>query len=62
VREYLTQPGLAPSSVTAKGFGKTQPIASNDTAIGRQQNRMGGNSDLRQGDWHRQGITPVAAR
>ena len=27
------------SSVTAKGFGKTQPVASNDTAQGRQQNR-----------------------
>ena len=27
------------SSVTAKGFGKTQPVASNDTAQGKQQNR-----------------------
>jgi outer membrane protein OmpA-like peptidoglycan-associated protein len=27
------------SSVTTKGFGKTQPVASNDTAQGRQQNR-----------------------
>jgi outer membrane protein OmpA-like peptidoglycan-associated protein len=27
------------SSVTAKGLGKTQPVASNDTAEGRQQNR-----------------------
>ena len=26
-------------SVTAKGFGKTEPVASNDTADGRQQNR-----------------------
>jgi outer membrane protein OmpA-like peptidoglycan-associated protein len=26
-------------SVTTKGFGKTQPIATNDTAAGRQQNR-----------------------
>jgi hypothetical protein len=25
--------------MTAVGFGKTQPIASNDTADGRQQNR-----------------------
>ena len=25
--------------MTTKGFGKTQPIASNDTAAGRQQNR-----------------------
>jgi len=27
------------SSITAKGFGKTQPVASNDTAEGRQRNR-----------------------
>jgi len=39
VRDYLTQQGMPLSSVTAKGFGKTQPVASNDTAKGRQQNR-----------------------
>src|SRR5205814_1301845 len=39
VRDYLTQQGMAATSVTAKGLGKTQPVASNDTAQGRQQNR-----------------------
>jgi len=39
VRDYLTRQGMAANSVTAKGFGKTQPVASNDTAGGRQQNR-----------------------
>ena len=39
VRDYLTQAGMASDSVTTKGFGKTQPVASNDTAKGRQQNR-----------------------
>lgn len=39
VRDYLTQQGMASNSVTAKGFGKTQPVASNDSAEGRQQNR-----------------------
>ncbi|MCX6625830.1 MAG: OmpA family protein, partial [Acidobacteria bacterium] len=39
VRDYLTQQGMPSSSVTAKGLGKTQPVASNDTAAGRQQNR-----------------------
>jgi outer membrane protein OmpA-like peptidoglycan-associated protein len=39
VRDYLTQQGMPGSSVTAKGFGKTQPVASNDTAQGKQQNR-----------------------
>ena len=39
VRDYLMQQGMAVSSVTTKGFGKTQPVASNDTAQGRQENR-----------------------
>ena len=39
VRDYLIQQGMPGSSVTTKGFGKTQPVASNDTAQGRQQNR-----------------------
>ena len=39
VRDFLIAQGVAGSSVTAKGFGKTQPIASNDTADGRQKNR-----------------------
>ena len=39
VRDYLLEQGMAVASVTTKGFGKTQPVASNDTADGRQQNR-----------------------
>ena len=39
VRSYLTQQGVPESSTTATGFGKTRPIASNDTSVGRQQNR-----------------------
>lgn len=39
VRSYLTQEGVPEASTTATGFGKTRPIASNDTAEGRQQNR-----------------------
>ena len=39
VRDYLIQQGMPASSVTTRGFGKTQPVASNDTAAGRQQNR-----------------------
>lgn len=39
VRDYLMQEGIPTTSVTTKGFGKTQPVASNDTASGRQQNR-----------------------
>lgn len=39
VRDYLVQQGMASSSVTAKGLGKTQPVASNETAKGRQENR-----------------------
>jgi len=39
VRTYLTQQGVPESSTTATGFGKTRPIASNNTSEGRQQNR-----------------------
>ncbi len=39
VRDYLTQNGIPEASVTTRGFGKTQPVASNDTSAGRQQNR-----------------------
>jgi outer membrane protein OmpA-like peptidoglycan-associated protein len=39
VRDYLVQEGVATGSVSAKGFGNTLPVASNDNSGGRQQNR-----------------------
>jgi outer membrane protein OmpA-like peptidoglycan-associated protein len=39
VRDYLVQEGVATNSVSARGFGNTLPVASNDDASGRQQNR-----------------------
>jgi outer membrane protein OmpA-like peptidoglycan-associated protein len=39
VRDFLAEQGVPASSMTAKGFGKTQPVASNDTPDGRQKNR-----------------------
>jgi outer membrane protein OmpA-like peptidoglycan-associated protein len=39
VRTYLTQQGVPEGSTNAKGFGKSRPIATNDTSEGRQQNR-----------------------
>jgi outer membrane protein OmpA-like peptidoglycan-associated protein len=39
VRDYLVQQGLDPASITSTGFGKSDPVASNDTNEGRQQNR-----------------------
>ena len=39
VRDYLIAQGMPGTSVTTKGFGKTQPVASNDTVEGRQLNR-----------------------
>jgi outer membrane protein OmpA-like peptidoglycan-associated protein len=39
VRDYFVQQGIASGAVEAHGYGKTEPIASNDTAEGRQQNR-----------------------
>ncbi len=39
VRDYLVQQGVPATTITARGYGKTQPVASNDTAEGRAQNR-----------------------
>lgn len=39
VRDYLVQQGVASNSVSARGFGNSLPVASNDNSAGRQQNR-----------------------
>jgi outer membrane protein OmpA-like peptidoglycan-associated protein len=39
VREYLISQALAADNIAAKGFGKSMPIATNDTPAGRQKNR-----------------------
>ena len=39
VRDFLMLEGIPSASVTSRGFGKTGPVASNDTAAGRQKNR-----------------------
>jgi outer membrane protein OmpA-like peptidoglycan-associated protein len=39
VRNYLVQQGVATNSVSARGFGNTLPVASNNNSAGRQQNR-----------------------
>ena len=39
VQTYLLQQRIAPSAVGTEGFGESRPVASNDSASGRQQNR-----------------------
>ena len=39
VRDYLVAQGLPADSVSAKVLGKTAPVTTNDTPVGRQQNR-----------------------
>jgi outer membrane protein OmpA-like peptidoglycan-associated protein len=39
VRSYLIEQGVSTNSVTAKGFGNSLPVASNENASGRQENR-----------------------
>jgi outer membrane protein OmpA-like peptidoglycan-associated protein len=39
VRSYLTEQGLTGAGVTAQGLGKSDPVADNSTAAGRQKNR-----------------------
>jgi outer membrane protein OmpA-like peptidoglycan-associated protein len=39
VADYLAKGGIDAKRMTEKGFGESQPVASNDTAEGRAQNR-----------------------
>ncbi len=39
VKAYLVAAGVDASRLTTQGFGSSQPVASNDTALGRAQNR-----------------------
>jgi chemotaxis protein MotB len=39
VMEYLVSQGVKPDLVSAQGFGESNPVASNDSAQGRAQNR-----------------------
>lgn len=39
VQDYLLEKGIAPERLRFKGFGKTQPLESNDTPEGRARNR-----------------------
>jgi len=39
VRDYLTSQGVNEANITAQGFGKGSPVASNDNAAGRALNR-----------------------
>lgn len=39
VRDFLTAQGVSANAIGSQGFGKNDPVASNETAAGRQQNR-----------------------
>ncbi len=39
VRDYLVKQGVSGLSIKSRGFGESNPIASNETAEGRQKNR-----------------------
>ena len=39
VRDFLAEQGVPPANITSIGLGKADPVSSNDTAEGRQQNR-----------------------
>jgi outer membrane protein OmpA-like peptidoglycan-associated protein len=39
VRDYLVQQGIPRDTIVSHGYGEAQPVVSNSTASGRQQNR-----------------------
>src|SRR5260370_25760441 len=44
VRKYLISKKVQASRLTAKGFGPTRPLDSNETVEGRDRNRRGGSN------------------
>ena len=52
VRQYLIEQGLEASTITAKGFGKTMPVADNGTAEGPAEKPPGGNHHFGGSDRH----------
>jgi outer membrane protein OmpA-like peptidoglycan-associated protein len=39
IKQYLVKKGINADRIIAKGYGESQPIATNDTDEGRQKNR-----------------------
>ena len=39
VHDYLVSLGVPDGKISSRGFGPDDPVASNDTAVGRAQNR-----------------------
>ena len=70
VRGYLSSQGVNSSTMVTQGFGPSDPVASNETATGRQQNRrvelvvsgssIGGSSGLNVPDQNGPAATPAA--
>ena len=66
VREALVAGGVNSGLITSKGFGETQPVATNATAVGKQQNRrveivvLGAGSMAQSSDTTTRVVTPPA--
>jgi OOP family OmpA-OmpF porin len=39
VKAYLVKAGIKTERLTTTGFGATKPVSTNDTSLGRSQNR-----------------------
>jgi outer membrane protein OmpA-like peptidoglycan-associated protein len=50
LRAALIQRGISPKRIIAKGYGETQPIATNHSEVGRLQNRRVEVTVLREGE------------
>ena len=62
VRSYLIAQGVAPERLLSQGFGESYPIASNDSAAGRQQNRRVEMLVLNPGQVASSTATPIIVR
>ena len=60
VRSFLTQNGIEATRVLSRGYGKSYPVAGNDTAAGRQRNRRVDVVILRAGESPERSLRPSA--
>ncbi len=59
VRSYLVSNGIDPQRIVAQGLGESYPVASNDNAAGRQQNRRVNVVVLNKGESAQQAMRPL---
>ena len=56
VQDFLVMNGIGPERINARGYGEAYPVASNNTAAGRQQVSQHNQHAADRGQQHRNGL------